>query len=401
MSLDFSKTVQQITHLSTKSRAEHEDFVVRTDLAIETMRSSSWDAIESKQISAGSRPYLWAKSTESFGSVYPLPPSPTDFCIAATDGSHIDVDRHLPVACALINTGTCLLRYGSDPYAHLSNTPRLYYGDELYITQQNNGIHEIALEGSILGTYRTVEEMKALVSLLRSAPLDIPVLGLMDGSLVLFTALQQGQPKMVEKFLLDDGFLQALSEIHLMARHRPLSVASYISLPRSSEVVSALRLYLCDQGVSECHQVCSRRRSPHQNCSLVNHLKDRDLFENLLKPGERSALFISQSEVIGKYPDDQKIFFFYLNTGEEISRIEVPRWVAYDESLLSLTHSLIMDQCSRGLGYPVAISEAHEQAVINGSDRQRFNEIFELLLHSQGTVGSSSAKSRSKRTAWI
>lgn len=401
MSLDFSKTIQQITELSTKSSADHDDFAARTDLAIKTMRNSSWDSIESKQISAGTRPYLWAMSTESFGSVHPLPSVPDDFCIVATDGSHIDVDRHLPVACALINTGTCLIRYGSNPYAHLSNTPRLYYGDELYITQQNNGIREIALEGPILGIYRTVEELKAMVTLLRTAPRDIPVLGLLDGSLVLFTALQQGQPNMVEKFLLDDGFLNALSEIHLMARHRPLSVASYISLPRSSEVVSALRLYLCNQSASECHQVCSRRRSPHQNCSLVNHLKDRDLFEHLLKPGERSALFLSQSDVVEKYPDDQKIFFFYLNTGEEISRIEVPQWVASDESLLSLTHSLIMDQCSRGMGYPVAISEAHEQAVINGSDRQSFNEILDLLLVKEAKIESSSAKSRSKRTAWI
>ena len=50
------------------------------------MRNSSWDTIEPTQISAGTRPYLWAKSTESFGSVHPLPSLPDDFCIVATDG---------------------------------------------------------------------------------------------------------------------------------------------------------------------------------------------------------------------------------------------------------------------------------------------------------------------------
>jgi hypothetical protein len=135
-------------------------------------------------------------------------------------------------------------------------------------------------------------------------------------------------------------------------------------------------------------------------CSLVNHLLDRELFWELLKPGQRSELFISQSLVIQDYKGHE-IYFFYMHTGDEIGRVEVPEWVAKDEGLLSMAHALVLDQCRRGLGYPAAISEAHEQAVVSGSDRQRFNELVASTLSRQGLSAATSEKSRSKRTAWL
>ncbi len=51
--------------------------------------------------------------------------------------------------------------------------------------------------------------------------------------------------------------------------------------------------------------------------------------------------------------------------------MEVPEWVARRKDLLDLTHALVLDQCRRGQGYPVALSEAHEQAVVTGSGQRR------------------------------
>jgi len=48
----------------------------------------------------------------------------------------------------------------------------------------------------------------------------------------------------------------------------------------------------------------------------------------------------------------------------------LPEWAALDEELLNLTHSLVLDQCRKGQGYPVALSESHEQAVVTGVDRK-------------------------------
>ena len=81
--------------------------------------------------------------------------------------------------------------------------------------------------------------------------------------------------------------------------------------------------------------------------------------------------------------------------------MEVPRWVVQDENLLSLSHSLILDQCRRGQGYPVAISEAHEQAVLNGQDRQIFKDLLIRSLEYLGLPSYTSEKERSKRTPWL
>ena len=87
--------------------------------------------------------------------------------------------------------------------------------------------------------------------------------------------------------------------------------------------------------------------------------------------------------------------------GDEIARIEMPRWVARDENLLNLVHSLVLDQCRRGQGYPVALSEAHEQAVVTAADRENFWQLVESSLIEEKLPSVSSAKSRSKRTRWV
>ena len=86
---------------------------------------------------------------------------------------------------------------------------------------------------------------------------------------------------------------------------------------------------------------------------------------------------------------------------DEIARVEVPQWVVMEEGLLSLAHTLVLDQCRRGQGYPVALSEAHEQAVISGVDREYFWQVVESSLVDEKLPSLSSAKSRSKRTRWI
>ena len=102
-----------------------------------------------------------------------------------------------------------------------------------------------------------------------------------------------------------------------------------------------------------------------------------------------------------EYYGEQQVHFYYLNAGEEIARVEVPQWVAQDETLLALGHSLILDQCKRGQGYPVAISEAHEQAVIHTGDRQIFKDMVSRTLEQRGLTAYTSEKERSKRTPWV
>ena len=92
---------------------------------------------------------------------------------------------------------------------------------------------------------------------------------------------------------------------------------------------------------------------------------------------------------------------FICRLDEEIARIEIPQWVAQDEKRLNLVHTLVLDQCRRGQGYPVALGEAHEKAVITGADRENFWQMVESSLIAEHLPTSGSAKSQSKKTRWV
>ena len=121
----------------------------------------------------------------------------------------------------------------------------------------------------------------------------------------------------------------------------------------------------------------------------------------MLKPGQRSCVFATSSSISKDYYGPHRVYFYYLNAGEELARVEVPEWVALDPDRLSFSHALVLDQCRRGAGYPAAIMEAHEQAVIDGADRETFRLLVEDALGRQRLPVYTSEKNRSKRVPWI
>ena len=75
--------------------------------------------------------------------------------------------------------------------------------------------------------------------------------------------------------------------------------------------------------------------------------------------------------------------------------------LAQNPELLAVGHAMLVQQCQLGLGYPVVISEAHEQAVITGHDREEFRRMTLMLLERRGLPTPESAKSFSKRRPWV
>ena len=129
-------------------------------------------------------------------------------------------------------------------------------------------------------------------------------------------------------------------------------------------------------------------------------IRDRDLYAQLLLPGQRSMIFEATYPVIKNHYRGMSIGFFYLNAGEEIARVEIPSWVAEDPESVNIVHSIVLDQSRRGHGYPVALMEAHEQAVISGSDRKIFEDLLHQVLYSHSLPTYTSEKQRSKRLRW-
>ena len=398
MSLDLVQVVAQIEDMTSQLKAREGEREARLRYALEVLHSRDLEPLKRK-IEKSKTTWLVAGLEERLDQTFKPLSCPEDFLILATDGSHIDVDRHSPVRCYLINIGSVVLRYGREPDAILESCATLYSGDQDLVLVDPSGSRAEPMERALLGVKRAVEECRALADLAQMLPAELPSLALLDGSLILWGLAGQAHPEFVRDELLNKGFLEALSRIKEARGKMKLAVASYISLPRSTDVVNALRIAICPHDPVDCDRHCPGRGSAKE-CDTVAGIEDRVLFGALLGDGERSSNFTSLSSIVRNYYREHEVLFFYLKVDDEIARVECPRWVA-DRGLADLVHALVLDQCRRGQGYPVALTEAHEKAVITGPEREQFQQLIEVALEEKMLSATTSAKSRSKRTRWI
>jgi len=407
VSLDLNKVASQIGGMVARLKVAREEKEKRLHYALGVASNEAIDLAKLKRKIAESKTtWLVAELVEGIADHYPPPPAPSNFTVLATDGSHIDVDRHRSTRCYLINIGTAILHYGAQPDAILASYPALYSQDEdLVITSPEGKAREQAIEGNLLGIKRAVEENCRLAKLAAELPKGSTSLALLDGSLILWGL--EAYPEFVAEAMLEKGLLPCLDELKQLNKLKKLAVASYISFPRSTDVVNVLRVAICPYEPADCDRHCAdpstllRAGKKEKDCEAVAGVQDRELFASLLETGERSALFISTSKVVEKYYGAHEVWFFYLRVGEEVARVEVPRWVGENKELLELMHSLVLDQCRRGQGYPVALSEAHEQAVVTAADRENFWQLVEAECVEEKMPSATSAKSLSKRTRWV
>lgn len=401
MPLDLSQLWTQVERMTQDIGVSGEEREKRLLSSLQTLRGLEVEPWRRK-FKRAKTTWLVAGIESSPSSCCKLPSLPRQFSVLGADGSHIDVDRHSFAHCYLLNLGVVRLDYGPRPDAFLASYPLLFSRqEELVLTDPQSSRRE-AIEGVLLGVKRSVEECRYLLTLSKELPPDQPALALLDGSLILWGLAGQAYPDFVRVELLDRGFLPLLEEMRKLSQERKLALASYISYPRSTEVVNALRIALCPYDPVNCDRHCSGKDSAKARaCDGVVGLQDRELFGRLLAPGERSALFLSLSSIVKEHYGEHAVRFFYIRVADEIARVEVPGWVAARADLLDLVHALVWDQCQRGQGYPVALSEAHEKAVVTAADRELFWQLVEQSLAEKHLPQQTSAKSRSKRTKWV
>ena len=402
MALDLTRTATQIDDMATALREGHADKGARLGSALAAAVEFDPVTYMAKREQPGTElNWIVPDIQERLDSTYSPPPLPDDYCVVGVDGSHIDVSRHIPAHCYLINIGGMALRYGSEPGARVFSAPRLYARtDELVIRDRFAPYREETISGALLDAKRAVEELRGLLHTLRELPSDTPALGLIDGSLILFGMYRHDE--FIRRQLIGEEYVRVLDEIRQIALERAVAIASYISLPRSAEVVNALRVSVCPYPVPNCDMECGTERREQRPCEReVGGVLDRELLDNVLGVDERSGVFESNAAIVRDHYGGHGVSFFYVRTEEEVGRVEVPDWVAADEALLGLAHSLVVEQCRLGPGYPVALKEAHEQAVVTGADRQYFVELVAAALEQQGLPVYSSEKNISKMRRWI
>jgi len=336
------------------------------------------------------------------------PPLPADYVALATDGSHIDVERHSPLPCYLLNVGWARIRYGRSPDAELASRPELTYGDErLVLADPSDASRQAPVRGALLAALRAVREVEALAELADLAEAELPVLALVDGTFLLWGLAREEITAPVKRCLLDEGMIPALDRLRTIAQERPILAAGYVSQPDRAEVVHSLRLAVCPMTRVDC-RACPRRDDGSRPCDDVGVATDRQLFAALLAPGQRSAVFVRQptpGSIEAQYYGEHRPAAFYLRTPaggtDEIACVEMPLWLAKDGERVAALHALLLDQCHRNMGYPLALMEAHEQAVITGHERESFRRLLESEVAAEGLAAGTSAKALSKRGRWL
>lgn len=386
--LDLTRVSQQIADMASEGLLVSESMQKRLERALDQFRleSSRLEAFVHK-LEASKTSWLLAGIHEPLERTYGLPPRPPTVTVVATDGSQITPSHHEVVPAYLINIASVILHYGTGERAEFVSTPSLFYReDDLYT---DYGGQRVPVSGELLGMRRTIMEFQGLVRHATAAQHgEHHTCGLADGSLILWQL--EGKPQDYQRPMLD-GYLAQLEAL----RQQRIPIAGYISRPRSRDVVNALRVGLCPETVANCDR-CPYRDLPTLPCADIEGLADRSLFARLLQPGERTAVFESQSRILDAY-GPHRVGFFYLHVGTEIARVEIPHWVAADAILLDLVHATAYDQTQKGGGYPVALAEAHRHVAVRGVERDLFYEMVSAVLVRRGIRATVSPKNLRKR----
>jgi len=307
----------------------------------------------------------------------------------ATDGSQILPQTHGAALYYLLNIGTIIVRHGSGQPPEILSQPYLFYEPEYIYSAERD-----LISNATVSARRTVAEMEAIAEqgwLQRGEAR--PLLLLFDGQLLLFPMSNEvpGRDDLVMIYL------SAMSRLHEIKA----GLAGYVDRPRGSILVRML--HLLDIPVEEVS------REKLSTSGRLEGLLDRQLFERLLGPGERSALFIQMSPQNKEFKksggDLLEIVFFYLNAAApdeppHIARVELPMWVARDRAMVAELQALIYHQCQQLMSrYPYALTRADELAVVKSEESRQLNLLIQVAMTRFGLDTHESQKQAGKNTA--
>jgi hypothetical protein len=348
---DFTRALQVWENIS---RDASYIYRVRSAQTTTTLLLPTWDA------------------AHTLSTVHAISSMMSGYRVISVDGSQIYPDRHQGTSCFLINVGVVMLSYGlAGKNVHLSCWPTVYNGHEL---------SGMPVSTEVINGQREEAELRAGVDVCTTYANkhdELQVL-LFDGSLI-FWHLEAHDARLRDRFL--PNYMGCLQELY----EKKMLVAGYISAPRSRELVNLIKLRLFDEG----------KEAEADALPLV----DLHIAHFFLSATSRSIVFKNHASICQYYPEHLHPHFFYLSVGDEIGRVEIPAWIAAEETLVDQVAQVIIDQCKKGYGYPVAIAEAHEQAVIKGADRDFFYCMLNKLSVEHKQRMLMSQKSIKKRRA--
>ncbi len=402
MALEFEKLTTDVDAMARSTFQRQQEQNVRLERALEKLfaHATDWERLNyclQRAIDKASLKRLRAARPHDFSE--PLDAAidpvalPSQAIVIASDGSQIAPDRHAAFLYSLINVGIIVYFHGLDDSPMQFTLPVLDYPGKKREHALASDEQDFADSGSLVGLRRDRAEIESLAhSVWEYRHESQPILALLDQRLLYWPAIGAGE---------GDGskeqVLQAWQEAMTAIRQSGGMLAGYIARSGKQSVITLLDALEIDQPGFDIARLTERDRA--------SGLTDAGLFARILKPGQRSKVFVDVSQ----HNDDfrrhdtlNEVCFFYLNpgqTGRQIARVDVPRWVADDPSLVSAVQALIYDQCQILGDYPYVLARADEIAVVGRHDQENLDVMIANAMQRFGIASFVTAKQSSKTIA--
>ncbi len=384
MPVDFRQVREQVSQMGGSARERQQDWENKRQEADQLLKQHAHN-LEFLRQKVQQAVRLYDPSlrcalpvSEALDAHLPAPTEPFSRppTLLAVDGSQIFTDRHAEVQYGLVNVGSVqMLHSGTQP-------PETTVQSTLFYDESVDNLNDAALS-----LKRDLGERQKMAEL--AAQANPPVIPLTDGPLELWGAQPEGSEasRQYEQSLQD--YLKVLRGLHSLQA----IIAGYVDRPDADLVVRLLEVAKAD--AQQLEQIRTFRP--------LHRVRDIDLYEDILGPGERSAVFALQSQGGRRYEGPLALHFFYLNVGvsrhASAVRVEIPAWVAQNPAQLDMLHAVLVSQC-RIMGtrhYPYLLHRAHEVAVVTHREQAEVTEMIVGELLRQGIpVKGRSQKQASK-----
>jgi len=287
----------------------------------------------------------------------------------------------------LINVGSIIIDYENFFIPYHESKPKIF---------DSNAIKELFREDfaelsqysksdliSSVRTYYEYDEAIRLVDFIKREDLL-----LMDGGLVQWHL----QDKPVE---LKNIVVNKISELLNKADSNGVHLLGYISGSRASDVVNCLKIHNCKDNLFRC--ISCR----NEFCKFLESINDSTLFTLVYPPLDENKLiltpiFQSRARITSTY--GVPIYFFYIYNENEFARVEFSKNSIGNVSSFSMK---LKDQIDKGFGYPIALTEAHESAVVSECDKINFERIVESMSSQFEVSFKKRSKVLSKKLKFI
>lgn len=372
--LDRSKLAQEVERVAGQLFKQHHAIAWLTKQAWQTFSADPLFLQNIDQLRTTHNLVTWQAN---LADIFDIATDLRHYAVLAVDGSQIYPDHHVGgVDCFLINTGGCFLSYSDVSTVKFFSEPTLYVPDHL-----GDSLPPMGFSTDLVDLLREEHEFKLMVSKSHEFLDDsqLPFVILCDGNL-LFWHLESKPIAVKELFM-----QRYLAPLHVLYT-RKILYAGYLSSTKFRDLCQLLEV-----GLENNQEYASLR-------ATLEHMTDADILADILQPRQRTTIFYSNAAIVEMYPPHLKPCFFYLHVQSEIVRIEIPFWIARHEELVDRIAALCLDQCSKGNGYPVALAEAHAQAVVKSPDRDFFYHLIGKLAMEQKRRVALSPKSLKKRS---